>query len=346
MNQKKPFVRFGVIGINHNHIYGMVNALLRGGGEITKFFAIEDDLAEAFSKAYPQAQRVKTEAEILEDETIQLVATSAINCERAPLGIRVMQHGKDFMTDKPGFTSLAQLSEVKKVQAETQRIYSVCFSERLENPATVKAGELVFQGEIGRVIQTVGLGPHRANLSQRPDWFFKKEQYGGILCDIASHQFDQFLYFTGATTAEVVYSQVGNFNHPEYPELEDFGDALVRSPEATGYIRVDWFTPQGLPVWGDGRLFVLGTEGYIEIRKYIDIQGREGGNHLFLVNHRGMQYFDCFNVELPYGPRLIQDVLNRTETAIPQAHVFLASELALKAEAQAKWVPAPILSGG
>ena len=336
MKQSKSLISFGVIGINHGHIYGMVNALLRGGAEPAGFYAIEDDLAQHFLETFPQVIRVKSPDEILEDTSVQLIASAGINCERAPLGLRVMKHGKDFMSDKPGFTSLEQLKEVQKLQAETGRIYSICFSERLESRASVKAGVLVAQGVIGQVIQTIGLGPHRANPATRPAWFFKKSQYGGILCDIASHQFDQFLYFTGSDRAEVVSSQVGNFNHPEYPELEDFGDAVLRSPQATGYIRVDWFTPQGLPVWGDGRLFIMGTEGYIELRKYIDLEGRPGGNHLFLVSHQGTQYIDCSDVQLPYGKQLVMDVLNRTETAIPQAHVFMASELALRAEVQAQ----------
>jgi predicted dehydrogenase len=221
------------------------------------------------------------------------------------------------------------------VQAQTGRIYSICFSERFEVPAAVKAGELVKAGAIGRVVQTIGLGPHRVNLPSRPDWFFRKAQYGGILCDIASHQVDQFLWYTSSTSAEVVSSQVGNFRYPQYPELEDFGDMLLRGNGGTGYIRVDWYTPDGLPTWGDGRITILGTEGYIELRKYVDLAGRPGGNHLFLVDQKGVQYIDCANVALPYGAQLVYDVLHRTETAMPQAHCFLASELALKAEAQA-----------
>ena len=246
-----------------------------------------------------------------------------------------MQHGKDYMSDKPAFTTLDQLAEARRVQAETGRIYSVCYSERFENKATVRAGELVQAGAIGRVVQTIGLGPHRVNLPSRPPWFFVKDQYGGILCDIASHQMDQFLFFTGSTQAEVVASQVANYKYPQYPELEDFGDAVLRGNGGTGYVRVDWYTPDGLPTWGDTRLTVLGTEGYIEVRKNVDIAGRPGANHLFLVNHQGVQYHDCNAVELPYGGHLVADILNRTETAMPQAHAFLASELALKAEAQA-----------
>jgi len=313
----------------------MVSALLRGGVNFVTFYAKVPDLVDAFTMAVPVAKLAKSPEEILESEDINLIATAGINSERAPLGIRAMKCGKDFMTDKPGFTTLDQLDEARRVQKETGRIYSICFSERLENRSSNKAAELVANGAIGRVIQTIGLGPHRANLHLRDAWFFKKEQYGGILCDIASHQFDQFLFYTGSTSAEIVTSQVGNYNHPDYPELEDFGDAVVRSPTATGYIRVDWFTPDGLPVWGDGRLIILGTEGYIEARKYHDLVGRDGGNHLFLVDQKGTQYIDCSEVDLPYGSNLVQDVIHRTETAIPQEHVFLASELALKAELNA-----------
>src|SRR5262245_50358658 len=329
-------VRFSVIGVNHNHIYGQVNLLLRAGAELVDFFAPEPDLAAHFARTYPQAREVGSAAEILEDPHIQLIVTAGIPSDRAPLGIAVMRHGKDFMSDKPGFTTLEQLAEARRVQAETGRIYSVCYSERFESPATVRAGELVQTGAIGRVVQTIGLGPHRVGLHNRPDWFFRRAQYGGILADIGAHQVDQFLFFTNSHTAEVVTAQVANYHHPDYPELEDFGDLVLRGDGGTGYIRVDWFTPQGLGTWGDGRLTILGTDGYIEIRKYIDIAGRPGGNHLFLVDQQQTQYIDCSDVVLPYGAQLVSDVLNRTQTAMTQEHCFLASELALQAEAQAQ----------
>jgi predicted dehydrogenase len=331
----QPTIRFATIGLNHFHIYGQTNLLLRNGAELVKFYASEPELLERYGKDYPQATLAANEAEILEDESIQLVISAAIPNERAPLGMRVMQHGKDYMSDKPGFTTLAQLAEVRRVQRETGRIYSIDYSERLETRASVKAGELVHSGAIGRVIQTMGMGPHRPRFHQRPAWFFQREKFGGILCDIASHQFDQFLYYTGSTRAEIVHAQVANYAHPDYPEFEDFGDVVVRGDGSTGYIRVDWFTPDGLATWGDGRTIILGTEGYIELRKYIDIAGRPGTEHLFLVNNQKTEYIDCSAVELPYGRQLIHDILHRTETAMPQEHCFLASELALKAQAMA-----------
>jgi predicted dehydrogenase len=336
--QSTPKIKFAVIGLNHGHINGQTEAVIRGGGELVSMFAKEQDLSAAFVKRFPQATVARSEAEILEDKSIQLVVSASIPDERAPLGVRVMKHGKDFMVDKPGITTLEQLAEVRKVQAETRRIYSIMYSERLENRATVRAGELVRAGAIGQVIQTIGLGPHRMNVKTRPAWFFERPRYGGILCDIASHQADQFLFFTGSTQAQVLSSQVGNVHYPQYPGFEDFGDMTVRGDRGSGYIRVDWFTPDGLATWGDGRLTILGTDGFMEIRKNIDIAGRPGGSHLFLVDQKETKYIDCQKVDLPYGGQLVQDVLNRTETAMPQAHCFLATELVLKAQHQAQRV--------
>ncbi len=336
-----PKIRFSVIGINHSHIYGQVGAVIRGGGELVAVHAREPELLAAFTKQLPQARVVKDEREILEDTTIQLVLSSIIPNERAPLGLRVMQHGKDYMADKPGITTLEQLAQVRKVQAATRRIYSIMYSERFENRATVKATELVKAGAIGKVVQTIGLGPHRINAPSRPAWFFDKTKFGGILCDIASHQADQFLHFTGSTSAQVVASQVGNVHHPQWPAFEDFGDVLLRGSGGTGYIRVDWFTPNGLSTWGDGRLTILGTDGFIEIRKNVDIAGRPGESHLFLVDQKQTTHIDCSGVALPYGELLVQDVIHRTETAMSQDHCFRATELMLQAQKQATPVTFP-----
>lgn len=331
-------IRFSVIGMNHGHINSQIGAVTRGGGEFVSYYAKEPALMADFAKRYPQAKPAKSEAEILDDKSIQLVLSAGIPVDRAPLGIRVMKAGKDYMSDKPGITTLDQLAEVRKVQKATGRIYSIMYSERFENKATVKAGELVKAGAIGNVIQTIGLGPHRMTPKSRPEWFFEKDKYGGIICDIGSHQFDQFLYFTGTTKADILASEVGNVHHPQYPGLEDFGDVMLRGDGGMGYIRVDWFTPDGLKSWGDGRLTILGTDGFIEIRKNIDPGGREGGSHLFITDNKETRYIDSTGVNLPYGEQLVNDVLNRTETAMTQEHCFLATELALKAQKQAQTI--------
>jgi predicted dehydrogenase len=328
-------IRFSVIGVSHDHILGMTAAVIRGGGELVAVYAAEADKREVFLKRYPQAKVANSEDEILNDSSIQLILSATIPVDRAPLGIRVMKHGKDYLSDKPGITTLEQLADVKKAIAETKKIYAILYSERLEVKAAVHAGDLVKQGAIGKVVQTVNLAPHQVNAPSRPAWFWDPKKYGGIICDIGSHQVDQFLFYSGSKQAEAAYSQIGNFAHPDHPEFQDFGDVVLHGDGGVGYVRVDWFTPDGLGVWGDGRLFLLGTEGYIELRKYVDIAGRKGGNHLFLVDKKQVQYIDCSNVVLPFGPLFVADIVNRTHTAQDQEQCLLAAELVIRAQKNA-----------
>ena len=329
-------IRFGVIAINHDHIFGQCDALLAEGAEMAGFYSKEDDLAAAFIAKLPGAKRVDDPRRLLDDPTIQIILTAAIPGDRAAIAIEAMRHGKDVMSDKPGLTSFEQLAAVRKVQEETGRIFSICYSEHFRQRSTVKAGELVHAGAIGTVINIVGLGPHRLRNHHRPDWFFERDRFGGVICDIASHQCEQYLFFSGDATAEVLSASVRNHASPDRPGFQDFGDFHLKSAGATGYHRVDWFTPDGLPTWGDGRLFIVGTQGTIELRKYVDIAGREGGDHLFLVDGKGMRHIDCSATPLPYGPALIADIRNRTETAMPQARCYEAMRLALTAQAMAE----------
>lgn len=342
----KHSIRFAVCGMSHDHIYGMVGAIQRGGGVMVSAYGAEPDKVVAFRKQFPNVKMVRSETEILDDPSIQLVLTSARNVDRAPLGVKVMKRGKDFLTDKPGIVTLEQLAEVRKTIVETHRIYGILYSELLEVPAAVKAGELVKAGAIGRVIQTVNIAPHQIYQASgkngggggRPEWFWDPALYGGILCDIGSHQANQFLYYTGSKEAEVVASQVANVAHPEHPKFQDFGDMMLRSDRGLGYVRVDWFTPKGLGTWGDGRTFILGTEGYMELRKYVDIAGRKGGNHLFIVDQKQARYIDCNNVPLPFGSQFVSDIVNRTHTGQDQAQALLTAEVVIKAQMKAQVV--------
>jgi len=329
-------INFGVIGLDHNHIMGITAAVIRGGGKLIAYYSALPKATAAFKTIYPDARVVQSEDEILNDSSIQLVASAAIPNLRAPLGIRAMQHGKDFLSDKPAVTTLEQLAEVRRVSSETGKMFAIMYSERLEVKAAVQAGYLIKDGAIGKVVQTINIAPHQINAPSRPEWFWDPAQYGGILCDIGSHQADQFVYYTGSTAADVTASQIANVNHPDHPEFQDFGDMMLHGNGGAGYVRVDWFTPDGLGVWGDGRLFILGTEGYIELRKYIDVAGRPGGNHLFIVDKKGTRYLDCNQVVLPFGQQFVSDILNRTHAAQNQQQALLAAELVLKAQKAAK----------
>jgi len=322
--------QFAAIALDHGHIYGMCNGLIEAGGELVFVHDPDPEKVKGFLQRFPQAT-FASEADILADPRIKLVAAAAIPSERCALGVRVMQAGKDYFTDKAPLTTLDQLEQAKRVVSQTGQKYMVYYSERLHVESAVFAGQLIEQDAIGKVVQVMGLGPHRINAPSRPDWFFEREQYGGILCDIGSHQIEQFLFYTGAKDAKVTQARTANYNNKQYPNFEDFGDAMLTGDNgATSYFRVDWLTPDGLSTWGDGRTLILGTDGYIEIRKYVDVARDPQGDQVYLVNHTGEYHYAVSGqVGYPYFGQLILDCIHRTEHAMTQEMAFKAAELCI-----------------
>ena len=321
------------VSLEHGHIYGMCNGLVEAGAQLKWVYDPDPAKVRAFCEKFPQVKAARSEEEVLSDPSVRLVAGAAVTSERCALGLRVMDAGKDYFTDKAPLTTLAQLEQARAKVKETGKKYAVYYSERLHVESAVYAGQLVEQGAVGRVVQVLGTGPHREGTG-RPGWFYEKDRFGGILCDIGSHQIEQFLYYTGAKDAAVQCARVANYNHKDHPNFEDFGDAsLVGDNGAAGYFRVDWFTPSGLGTWGDGRLFILGTDGYIELRKYIDVARDPEGDQVYLVNGEKECHIPVHGkVGFPFFGRLILDCLNRTETAMTQEHAFKAAELCVKAQ--------------
>ena len=329
---------FAAIGLDHGHIGGMCNGLTEAGATLKWIYDPDPKKVEQYLKMYPNAKAARSEDEVFLDKDIALVASANIPSERCPLGIRAMEAEKDYFTDKAPLTTLQQLEDAKATVAKTGKKYAVYYSERIHTETGVFAGQLIADGAIGKVVQTMGLGPHRANLGNRPPWFFKREQNGGILCDIGSHQCEQFMYYTGAQDAEIMAAQISNFTCKDHPGIDDFGDCTLKGDNGTtGYFRVDWLTPDGLSTWGDGRTFILGTKGYIELRKNCDVGRSKSGDHVYLVNNEVEQHFDVGGkVGYPYFGQLILDCLNRTENAMTQAHTFKAAELSVKAQIMAE----------
>jgi predicted dehydrogenase len=333
-------MRFAAIGLDHRHIYHLVGENVAAGAECVGYCPQTSDprVLDGFRERFPHLQPVER-GRLLDDPSIDFVVCAAIPVDRAEIAMQAMRAGKDVMVDKPGAVTEAQVEAIEAVARETGRLFSICFSERFVVRACEAASRLVAEGAIGPVVQTTGLGPHRLNRAIRPDWFFRPEAFGGILTDIASHQIDQFLHFTGNAGAKIVASTVANHALPDVPAFEDFGEILLRAGNASGYIRVDWYTPDGLAAWGDGRLFLLGTGGTIELRKYVDVDGRPGADHLFLVDAAGARHVDCSAEPLTYFRNLIADIADRSETAATQRHMFTVCRLALHAQDRAVRLP-------
>ena len=323
--------------LDHGHIHGQTNGLKDAGATLKWVYDPDPARLAAFQEKNPEAQAAESYEQILSDPDVQLVCAAAVPSERAGIGFQAMEAGKDYFTDKSPFTTLEQLEQARRLVKETGRKYMVYYSERLHNEGGMAAGQLIKEGAVGRVLQVINLAPHRLSKSIRPDWFFDKQKYGGILTDIGSHQFEQFLAYTGAKDAVINFARVENFNNPDTPGLEDFGEAsLTADNGASFYCRLDWFTPDGSASWGDGRTFVVGTEGTLEVRKYMDVAREAPASKIFLVNGTAEQEIECLNsTGFPFFGELILDSLNRTEHAMSQAHAFKAAELSMMAQAMA-----------
>ncbi len=328
---------FAAVGLDHGHIVGMVEQLIDAGATLSLVHDPDPAKLADFVERFPQARAAASEQEVLDDPHVRLVASASIANQRARLGVRVLDAGKDFFADKPAITTMDDLTAAREAVARTGQKFAVYYGERVHSEAAILAGQLIDQGAIGTVLQVASFGPHRIGTG-RPDWFYDPEQYGGIICDIGSHNFEQMLYYTGATAGEVVSSTVANYAHRETPGLQDFGDAhVVLDNGTTGYVRVDWFTPAGLDVFGDGRTVLLGTDGYIELRKYTDITTDNGGGQVLLVNEDGQFRFDATGkTGFPFFGQLIRDCLDRTEHAMTQQHAFTAAELSIIAQRDAR----------
>ena len=326
--------RFAAIGLDHRHIYDLTQDLLDERAECVGCNPDTTDprVLAGFRKRFPHVPEAETER-LLDDRSIDFVVIAARPCDRAELAIKAMRRGKDVMVDKPGITTPEQLIAVERAVAETKRIWSVCIG-RLASPAVQEALRVVRSGELGRVVHTTSLAPHRLNRALRPSWFFDKPAYGGIINDIGVHSIDQFLAFADADDAGIEHAAIGAFGTA--PEgFEDFAEIMLATHSVRGYVRLDWFTPDGLPTWGDGRFFVVGTEGTLELRKNMDIEGREGADHMFVANRSTTRYVDCSAMPVTYYRDFLRDIVERTETVMPQRQTFNVCRLALQAQAQA-----------
>ena len=330
----KPFC-FGVTGLNHTHINPMCTGLIEAGATLTHVYEQDEKLLEAFLKKHPTVSVCKSLDELLSIPTLELIATAAIPSDRSKIEILSMKAGKDVFTDKAPFLTKEELSEVKRTSLETGRKLFVYYGEFMHNEAAIFAKQLIDRDIIGKVAHIDIFAPHRLNAPYRPGWFFERDKTSGILTDIGSHQFQQFLEYAGTNRATLNSARVANYFSPEYEGFDDFGDATLTADNGiTGYVRIDWMSPKGINTWGDGRVIILGSKGYIELRKNCNI-GTEAviTNSVYVCTEDGVFTESVSGkVGYPFFTNLMKDVRNRTYTAMNEEQVYNAIELAITAQ--------------
>jgi predicted dehydrogenase len=325
-------VRFAAVGLEHVHVDILVQALLQAGGMLAAVVEPDEELYARYAAGWPSAPRTTLD-DVLGDPEIELVVTAAVPSERGRIAARALESGRDVLADKPLCVDRDAFDAVTAAHARTGGHLMVWFGERLYNPSVLRAVDLVRDGLIGSVVHFTGLGPHLLERGTRPEWHFDPARNGGILVDLACHQIDAFLAFTGSDSARISAARTGNLQHQDIPGFEDVGDLLIEADRgALGYARVDWHTPDGLGLWGDGRTFLVGSDGTLELRRTIDASGRGVGGHLFVVDGAGPRYIDVPATEPPFAAQVLADVRDRTETAMSTEHALAVTELSLRAQ--------------
>jgi predicted dehydrogenase len=325
-----------VIGLDHGHIYAMAQGLIEAGATPCQVFDPDTEKAEAFCKAFPGFRIARSREEVLYDRSI-LVASAIRPDLRCALGLEVMTHGKDYFSDKPGFLSLEDAARVEKACDSTKRKYMIYFGERIHVEGAVMAQQLIDGGDLGDLVNIQILAPHRLSRDIRPSWFWNPEQNGGILADLGSHQMEQMLSFAHADTGTILSSAVGNYTNHDHPDFQDCGQvSFVSDTGVMGFCKVDWFTPDGMGAWGDGRVFITGTKATLELRKYLDVARSNEGDQIYFTDSRGEHQF-CAHGQtgFPFFGQFIRDCLDRTDNAMTQKHVIESMRLAIEAQERA-----------
>ncbi len=330
-------MRFAVIGLSHAHVISMTQALSGLPDVACDGFAPEDTpVGKGFAGLYPDLAR-RPRGELLGDPAIDLILCGDVNGLRGSVLKEALTAGKHVFVDKPPVTTLEDLEAVEQAAQRTGKLFFVYFGERLDNPLLIKTKELVDEGRIGRVVNFIGLGPHKLSIEHRPAWMFDPALYGGILNDIASHQVELFTWLTGQQVARF-RSRVGNFGTPQHPTFQDFGDAWFEGDGgAAGYVRVDWFTPDALPTWGDIRQMLVGTEGTLEIRSNINLGSPDAGPALLLTTRKSApELVDPGDIDTAWGPKLVADIHDGVNRLMPRDVTFQALRTVLSMQRDAE----------
>lgn len=328
---------FAAVGLAHGHVNNMCCGMIEAGATLAYVYDENPALVEGFLKKFPGVTVAKSYEEILANPKIELIVSADIPSHRAAVAIKAMKSGKDAFIDKAPFLTLSELDEVKRVSEETGKKLFVSYSEFMHNEAAVFAKQLIDRGVIGKVCHVDIFAPHRLNPPSRPDWFWSREDTGGVLIDIGSHQFLQFLAYSGCNNATVDSARVKNYFNKNHPGLDDFGDATLTAENGiTGYVRIDWLSPAGIQTWGDGKVVILGSDGYIELRKNCDIGKTKVTDTVYVCTEDGV-FSDSVatKVGFPYFSALICDSRNGTDTAMSKELTYNAIELAIKAQMMA-----------
>ncbi|MEF3304942.1 Gfo/Idh/MocA family protein [Paenibacillus sp. GYB003] len=257
-------LRFGIYGCQHGHIAAFIGEMTALGAECAGIYEPEANaLAKRLSGQY--GIPLLESAEPLQDESIRIIGSSAINNEKIDVIEWCERYGKHIMLDKPIVTNRSALERLEAVVERGRIQVGILLTERFR-PAIAALKRNIEDGRLGRIVSITMRKPHKLSPASRHAWHFSKEQNGGLIIDLFIHDFDLLRWLTGQEI-ESIHSLLAKHTAPEHPTFFDTAGAQVLMRGGTmAQLYTDWHTPDKSWTWGDGRIFVTGTAGCAELR--------------------------------------------------------------------------------
>lgn len=202
--------------------------------------------------------------ELLDAVTVDVLGIGAIYSDRGRIARDALLAGVHVLADKPLCTTLADLDAIERAWESSGRQLSIAFEKRFY-PPTMAASRLVAEGELGELVMISSSAPHKLSRERRPDWMFDRSLYGGIINDLAVHDIDLLLQFSGARSGRL-WAFAGNRGNADRPDFEDHALVTLRADDGLlASIEASWLSPEAAAYHGDYRMRIVGTNGTAEM---------------------------------------------------------------------------------
>ena len=256
-------MNFGVIGCRHGHIYSFIEEMIDLGHTFVGICEREGDLKDTLSSDFNVP--IFSNVDELFSLNPEIIGTASKNNEKIDVIELCEEQGIHIIADKPIVINRDGLKRLEGVFNRGKIQVSVMFTERF-NPMMRKLKEIIDNGEIGEVVNINFRAPHQLRKESREEWFFDKEENGGLLIDLLIHQFDALNLLIGSPVNGVSGYMKKSDNY-EYPSFFDTVSVVLRTENGViATMETDWFIPDSNWTWGDVRVFCTGTKGKVEIR--------------------------------------------------------------------------------
>ncbi len=314
----------GIIGLGRmGQVYAQHLATMREV-DIVAVSDVIADHADTFSAKIGAKTWSADYHDILQDKEIEAVFIISPTGTHAEIIIAGAASGKAMFCEKPIALTLAETDNIIAALEKHGAMLQVGFMRRFD-AGYIAAKQKIEAGEIGRptTFKAIGRDPFCPDLN-----YAKRENSGGLILDMAIHDFDLARWLMGSEVKRV-YTEGGVLAFPQLEAVGDIDNAVVNmlfENGAIGNVEVSRNALYGYDI----RTEILGTEGGLNIGRYQETP-------LVVLTKQGVTHDMVPYLHERFGPAYLnqtRDFINRVidgrEPAVgaPEARATLVIGLA------------------